>query len=183
MLFLLQEAEHAGGGGALDLPGPFRIEPGLIFWTWVIFITLFLLLRKFAWPQIVKLTEEREKTIQRQLAEAEKANQDAQAALEEHRQLLAGAKEEAQSLVNEAKVTAQKERELLLEKAKQEQREMLERAKREIKSEQDRAVQQLRREAVDLSLRAASRLIEQNLDDNANRKIVEEYLGSLGNGK
>ena len=56
---------------------------------------------------------------------------------------------------------------------------MLERAKREIAVERERAVAELRREAVDLSLAAASKLIEQRLDSDADRKIVEEYLGTL----
>ena len=45
--------------------------------------------------------------------------------------------------------------------------------------EKERAVTALRREAVDLSLAAASKLIEERLDDEANRKLVTGYLGSL----
>ena len=37
----------------------------------------------------------------------------------------------------------------------------------------------LRREAVDLSLAAASKLIQERLDDDASRKLVTNYLGSL----
>jgi F0F1-type ATP synthase membrane subunit b/b' len=40
-------------------------------------------------------------------------------------------------------------------------------------------VVELRREAVDLSLAAASRLIGERLDSNANRRLVTEYLASL----
>ena len=37
----------------------------------------------------------------------------------------------------------------------------------------------LRREAVDLSLAAASKVIEKNLDTEADRRMVQEYLASL----
>lgn len=177
-LALLQEHGPAAGEGGL--PAPFRLEPGLMVWTWAVFLTLLFLLWKYAWPSIVRLTEEREKKIAQQLAEAERANKDAQAALEEHKQMLAGAKGEAQALINEAKSVAQKEREQLLEKARQEQEQVLERARREIQAERERAIAELRREAVDLSLAAASKLIQQRLDRESDRKLVEQFIDTLG---
>lgn len=177
-LALLQEHGPAAADGGL--PAPFRVEPGLMVWTWAVFLTLLFLLWKYAWPSIVRLTEEREKKIAQQLAEAERANKDAQAALEEHRQVLAGTKAEAHELINEAKSVAQKEREQLLEKARQEQEQVLERAKREIQAERQRAVDQLRRDAVDLSLAVASKLIQERLDSKADRRLVEQFIDTLG---
>ena len=51
-----------------------------------------------------------------------------------------------------------------MEKTRQEQEELLARARREIGAERDRAIEELRREAVDLSLAAASKLIGERLD-------------------
>jgi len=160
--------------------GPFTLEPGLIVWTWVVFIALFLLLRKFAWPQIVRLTEERERTIRHQLQEAERLNAEAKAALEEHRQLVAATKEQAHQLIQEAKAVGEKEREQLLARARQEQEQLIERAKQEIEVERGRVVEAMRREAVDLSLAAAAKLIERRLEGETDRKIVEDYLSSVG---
>lgn len=174
LAFLLQE--HAEGAAP---PSPFTLNPGLIIWTWVVFGALFLALRRFVWPAIVKLAEEREKTIQRQLEEAEKMNAESRQTLEDHRRLLAGAREEAAQLVAEAKTVAEKERETMVAKARQEQEQILERAKREIEAERERALADLRQEAVDLSLAAASRLVGTTLDSAANRKLVVEYLGSI----
>ena len=173
LLALLQEAEQHGPAS------PFEPEFGLIFWTLLIFIVLFFVLKKYAWPPIVAATEERERKIARQLEEAERMNAESQAALEEHKKLLAGAKDQASALIGEAKVVAGKEREGLLAKTRQEQEQMLDRAKREIAAERDKAVDELRQAAVDLSLAAASRLIGSNLDDTANRKLVVDYLASL----
>lgn len=159
---------------------PFEVNFGMFFWTWVIFISLLLVLRKWVWPALVRMTEERERRIANQLAEAERMNAEAKAALEEHRKLLAGAKEQAQTLLADAKSVAEKERQSLLERARDEQEAMLERARREIAAERDRAVVELRREAVDLSLAAAARLLERRLDTEADRKLVNDYLASLG---
>ena len=173
LLALLQEAEQHGPSS------PFEPEFGLIFWTWLIFIALFFVLKKYAWPPIIAATEERERKIAHQLEEAERMNAESQTALEEHKKVLAGAKDQASALIGEAKVVAGKEREGLLAKTRQEQEQMLDRAKREIAAERDKAVAELRQAAVDLSLAAASRLIESNLDDAANRKLVVDYLDSL----
>ncbi len=176
-LLLLTLAEEAEGG----LGGPFALEPGLMFWTWVVFLVLLFALRKYAWPPIVRLTEERERKIAEQLGDAERLNRQAQVALEEHRQLLAGAKEEAHGLLNEAKAVAEQERQHLIAKAQEEQEQILERARREIDAERERALSELRRQAVELSLAAATKLIEQQLDREGDRKLVEEYIASLGN--
>lgn len=174
---LLALAAAEGGEGA---GGPFSLEPGLIIWTWVVFIALFLLLRRFAWPAILRSTEEREHRIRSQLEEAERLNGEAKAALEEHRRLLSGARAESHQLLQDAKSAAEKEREALLTRTREEQEQLLDRAKKEIAAERERALMDLRREAVDLSLAAASKLIGSRLDDAGDRKLVEQYLTSLG---
>lgn len=180
LLAVLQEhAAEADAHAAEGFSSPFEVNFGLFFWTWLVFISLFFLLKKFAWPPIVKLTEERETTIQKQLDDAERANAEAKEALEQHKQLMASSKEEARAMVAEAKDLAEKERERLLAKTREEQDGILERAKREIEAERERAVAILRQETVDLSLAAASKLIEARLDSAADRKIVEDYLGAL----
>jgi F-type H+-transporting ATPase subunit b len=93
--------------------------------------------------------------------------------------MLAEAKDQAHELVTQAKSIGEKEREQLLARAREEQEEILERAKREIDAERDRALADLRREAVDLSLAAAAKLIQSKLDDESDRKIVEQYLATL----
>ena len=56
---------------------------------------------------------------------------------------------------------------------------MLARARQEIESEKTRAIAELRREAVDLAIAGASRVIEKNLDQDSNRKLVESFLASV----
>lgn len=177
LLALLQEGAHGTGGQAPA--GPFSINPGLIIWTLVVFGILLVLLWRFAFPAIVKSVEERERRIQKQLEDAEKANAEAQRLLEEHRKQIAAARTEAQEILAKAKTVSQKEREVLLAKAREEYDALLVRARRDIDTEKEKAIQALRREAVELSIAAASRVIEANLDTEANRHLVTEFLESL----
>jgi F-type H+-transporting ATPase subunit b len=159
---------------------PFDINGGVIIWTVVIFLILLAALYRLGYPALLRMVEERERRIQKQLDEAEKANAEAQRLLEEHKKQIAAARTEAQDILAKAKTIAQKERETLLAKAREEYDALLSRARKDIDAEKDKAILALRREAVDLSIAAASRVIEANLDTDANRRLVAEFLETLG---
>lgn len=177
LTLLLQHGEPAAEGARRATP--FDINSGLIIWTVFIFLVLMALLWRFAYPSILKSVEERERRIQRQLDEAEKANAEAKRLLEEHKKTIAAARNEAQEILAKAKTVSQKERETLLAKAREEYDALLARARKDIDAEKDKAILALRREAVELSIAAASRVIEANLDNEANRRLVTEFLESL----
>jgi len=160
---------------------PFTINGGLMIWTLVIFGILMFILAKTAWPAILKQVEEREARIRQQLEDAAKANAEAQRLLAEYQGQLSKARAEAQDLLAQGRVAGEKLREEMVAKGRTEQEELLERARREIALERDRAVAELRREAVELSIAAASKVIERNLDTDADRKLVQDYLSSLPN--
>ena len=85
----------------------------------------------------------------------------------------------AQQLLTDARQAAERERAQLLERARREQEDLLDRARREIVAERDKALAALRREAVDLSLAAAAKLVGQRMDSETDRRLVTEYLDSV----
>jgi F-type H+-transporting ATPase subunit b len=174
-LALLASSEGAAGAPM----SPFEVNFGLFFWTWLVFGALFLLLKKYAWPAILSMTEQREETIRRHLEEAEQAHAKAQALLAEQQKLLGESRAQAQTILAEAKTASERERAVAVQKTREEQEQLLARARREIVAEGEKARQELRREAVDLSLAAASKLIGERLGADADKKIVMEYLASL----
>src|SRR5438034_11232412 len=106
ILFALQESAEGAGNPA----SPFEVNFGLFFWTLIVFGILLFLLWKFAWPEILKQTLEREAKIKGQLAEAERLNAEAKATLAESQKLQADARNQAQQLLAEAKAAVEKER-------------------------------------------------------------------------
>ena len=172
LAIILVQEEHAASG-------PLTIEFGLMFWTVVVFVLLLVVLKRTAWPALLGAVEAREKALEAMLQEAARNREESARLLAEHERLIAEARKTAQGLVAEARTVAEKERVLAMEKTRQEQEELLARALRDIAGEKDRAVEELRREAVDLSLAAASKLLNQRLDSDNDRKIVQEYLAGL----
>ena len=177
LLFLMQEAEHAAEGA---LPAPFSPTPGLFIWTMIVFAVLLFLLAKFVFPFIVKATVEREQQITTQLADAERMHLEAKGVLEEQRQMLAEARGEAQAIIAEARQAAERERQTGVEKTRAEQEELLARARREIGAEKERATAEIRREAVDIAISAAAKVIGKKLDAAEDRALVESYLAEIG---
>ena len=165
-------------GGALV-----NLQLNLMFWTLAIFLILFFILRRFAFGPITAAVEAREKALEAAI-DAAKADRDAAAKLlAEHQAQIEAARGEAQKLISDGRSVAEKMRGDLLEQTRREQQEMLERARREIDSEKDRAIAELRKEAVDLALAGASKVIEQNLESAKNRQLIESYLASISNVK
>ena len=159
---------------------------GLMFWTLLIFIILLFVLAKFAFKPLTAAVEAREKKLEEMLKAAQDDRAEASRLLEEQKRAVDTARAEAQRLVAESRTTGEKMRAEMLEQTKHQQHELLARARAEIDTERKRAVADLRREAVELALAGASKVIERNLDDQTNRKLVESFLASVpagGRGK
>jgi F-type H+-transporting ATPase subunit b len=170
---LAQEGETAAKPGLLALQG------GLMFWTLAIFVIVFIVLKVAAFGPITKAVADREQALLDAI-EAAKQDRDAAAALlEEHRKQIEAARNEAQRYIAEGRAQAEKMKAEMLEATHVQQAELLERARRDIDSEKTKAIDELRREAIDLALAGASKVIEKNLDDAQNRKLVESYLSSI----
>ncbi len=163
-----------------NLPAPFQPTIGLAIWTWLVFISLAIVLWKFVYPQILSATVAREQRIQKDLEDAERLRREAEATLGEQRELLASSRGEAQAILAEARQAAERERMLAIEHTRQEQEELLARARREIDAERGRAIAGIRREAVDLAIAAAGKVVGERMTAAEDRRLVEDYIASIG---
>ena len=166
--------------GKADLLSP---NGGLMFWTIVIFAILLVVLSRFAFKPMLSAVEARERSLQAAIDDAKRDREEAARVLADHRAQLEQARSEAQKLIADGRATAEKLRNDLLEQTKTQQQEMLDGARRAIETEKTNAIAALRREAVDLAIAGAGKVIERNLDTDANRKLVESYLSSVSLGR
>jgi len=174
--------EHATG--AEEAPrGLVDIGVNLMFYTLLIFGVVFFVLKRYAWPVLLAQVEAREKALEDAIEGAKRDREAAAALLAEHRKQLDAAKGEAQKFMSDARAASEKVRADMLEQTRREQGEMLDRARRDIEQERDKAIAQLRREAVEMAILGAGKAIEENLDSDRNRKLVESYLSSIATGK
>lgn len=170
---LAQEGHEPTGFGLMDP------RVGLMFWTLVIFFILFAILRSKVFPVILGAVEARERALTEAIEGAKRDREAAAALLAEHRAQIEGARGEAQKLIADARAAGERVRQEIVEQAQQQQADILARARAEIEAEKTRAILELRREAVDLAIAGASKVVERNLDDQTNRKLVEGFLASV----
>ena len=171
----------AGTALASEGGGQSLIEPqiGTMFWTTITFLLLVVLLGRFAWKPLLGALEAREKSISGTLEQARKDRESAEALLAEHRQLLEQARRERAEAVVAGQRDAEKLKADILEQARRERDQVLAQTQTQIQSEMRQARGDLKAAAVDLAIAAAERLLSKNLDDAAQRRLVEEYVSDL----
>jgi F-type H+-transporting ATPase subunit b len=156
--------------------GILSINPGLVFWTIVSFLLLLLLLGKMAWGPIVSALDRREKAIRDAVEAADQARSDAERIIAENKTLLTTAAEDASATREKAVRDAEARANAVFQEAQAKADAQIERARREIALEEERAVAAIRKQAVDLSIEAASRLLKRSVDTDDNRRLVEQFL-------
>ena len=99
--------------------------------------------------------------------------------LAEQQKQLAETRADVQKVMADGRAAAESMRSEMLEKVKAEGADMLDRTRREMQAEKEKAVAELRREAVDLAISGASKVIGRNLDSATDRSLVESFLAGL----
>jgi F-type H+-transporting ATPase subunit b len=167
-----QEAEQAQ-------PSLFSLNLGVSAWTVIIFLVLLAVLAKFAFPVILGYANAREQRIQEILDAAARDRAEAEGMLAEQRRELIEGRQQAQQILAEARQAAERVRVELLDRARTEQEELLERARQEIEYERERAADMLRREAVEMALAAAGKLVGERVGSEEDRQLVRDFLGRI----
>jgi F-type H+-transporting ATPase subunit b len=147
----------------------------LVFYLALFALVLFLLSR-FAFKPVLGAIEDR----QRKIDESLDAAQTAAGSVEENRrkaeESLREASAQAQEILSRANKAAAEVREQATADAKAQADAIVEKARAEIERERSAAVAELRAQVVDLALLAAGKVIEANLDDERNRRLVQETI-------
>ena len=170
---VLLAAAEAGGGGMLS------VDRTLFWATLVAFAVFAWILAKFAWGPLLKIVDEREKTIRDQVDSAEKAAADAKATLAQHQELLRGAGRERDEILARATKDSEALRAELQVKARADAEQIVARAREQMLREKDQAIAELRAQVADIAVEAASRIVKSSLSDKAQRKLVDDYIKEL----
>ena len=162
-------------GGAL-----FQIN---LFWVIVSalnFILFFILVWTFAFKPVSKMLADRKDRIEQGLKDAEQARQDRESAESERVATLTDARREANDILVRAQKVAQETRDADIAATRTELERLRERAAAEIEAEKQRAIGELRGEVADLALAAASRVVGESMNDERQRRLVQEFLATAG---
>ena len=152
----------------------------LIFWTSIIFIVFFILLRKFAWKPILGAVKGREDSINEALSSAETARREMQNLTAENERILQEARLERDSLLKEAREMRNKMIADSKADAQAEGARMIEQTKTAILTEKNAAMAELKSQVSSLSLSIAEKVLKDELSNKeAQTKLIENMLGDV----
>jgi len=155
---------------------PFEYAGGASFWTLVCFLLALPLMWKFVFGPITKALEERDMKVEDAIKAAEMARQEALAQTQATKVELEQARAEARQMVHEATARAEHQAAEALAQAKAEADRQIRKAGQEIEAQKQKALLEIRAEVVGMAISSASRILEHEVDAEANRRLVSEFL-------
>lgn len=145
-------------------------------WPIINIILLFILLKIFLFKPLRKMMDERTASIQNDIDSAEKAKLESQELAEANRETLAQARKEAQDIIAQAKQEAASVKSELLKSSQEEAKQLIDSANKNIAVERQKALQEAQSQIADLAIAAASKIVGENLGDENNRRLVDNFL-------
>ena len=157
-------------------------DPGLYIWTIVTFLVLVALLAKFAWRPLLAALEERQAGIRAALDEAQKARVEVERVRADSERLLNEARVEGGQILARTRDDAARLRDELKQQAQADAARVIANAERQIQLDTNRALEQIRREAIDLSVTIASKLLQRNVSKEDNARLIEDTVKQIDAG-
>ncbi|MDZ4756329.1 MAG: F0F1 ATP synthase subunit B [Phycisphaerae bacterium] len=170
---LLAAADEHGGGSPVDF------NPLAFITTIVVFLLVVAILATVVWPKITKALDARERKILGEIEAAERSRAEAEAAKASFERELASARDEAGRLVAQAKGDAQRVADDLRARSEVELTDRMHKATAEIDSAKRAAINEIHSRAADLATAIASKILQRQVNEADQQRLVDESLGEL----
>jgi F-type H+-transporting ATPase subunit b len=149
---------------------------GLLIWTLLAFLIVFFILKKYAWPAIIKGLKQREQGIADSLATAEKVRAEMAQLKNENEELLAKAREERGQLLKEARETKERIINESKEQAKVEANKIIAEAQAAINTQKMAAITDVKNQIGKLVLEVSEKILKRELE---NKEAQEAHIKGL----
>ena len=149
-------------------------------WTMLNLVILYLVLKKLLFKPVMKIMEDRETSVRNQIDDARRMQNEAKADKAKYHEQLQNAQKDGELIIKDARLKAQEESEELLKKTKREADNLIKEARQEIEQERLQMLKEVRKQVVELAILAASKIMEINLNNETNKKVVQNFLDKEG---
>ena len=154
-------------------------DPGLFMWTIVTFLIVLAILKWKAWGPLMDALDAREKQIEESLFKAEKVTAEAEQQAEKNEEILNAARKEAQNIVAKARDAGDQLKQKLESDGKDQHNSMLKKAKDQIENEKKKALNEIKNTVVEIAIKASEKVIKRNLNNEDNKKMIEQTVNEL----
>jgi F-type H+-transporting ATPase subunit b len=171
--------EAAHSGGKHEEPGLFSFDPVVLVSQFINFFVLLFLLRRFFFGPIGEIIEARRCKVAGELEQAARRRAEAEALAQEYQAKLASFEQTCYQLRQAAIIEGQKARDAIIAEAQARAAALEEQARREIALERERTWAGIKEKMVDLTMRAAEKVIEASLDDKLHHDLIRRTIDQL----
>lgn len=152
------------------------LDLGLLVSQLVNFALIVGLLYLLLYKPILSRLDERASRIRKGLEDAEQAEQVRTEAQRHYQEEIEHARREAREIVEQATRAAEQQRQEILARAREEAHALVLRAQQQAQREIQEGQIALRQEVVNLSIAAAGRLLQREIDDEQHHALVQEFI-------
>jgi len=153
---------------------------GLIIWTFLAFVIVYLILKRFAWPAIVGGLKKREQSIADSLATAERVREEMAQMKSENEELLAQAREERAKLLKEARETKDKIINEAKEQAKAEASKIISESQAAINVQKMAALTDVKNQVGKMVIEISEKILRKELEaKEAQEKYIKELVNEV----
>ena len=169
----------AAPGGEAQLGSVLAVSDKMVGLTWLAFLLACFALYKLAWKPICQAQDRREDKIRQSLKEAADIQSQAAMDREAQKMIMAEATKEAAAIVERARTAAEATAKAVEANSRAEAENLIRDAQAEIVRAKEKAVAELRREASDLALEVAGRVLGKKLDAATDRELTDRLIREI----
>jgi F-type H+-transporting ATPase subunit b len=159
--------------------GQFGIN-GQIFVSQLInFLIVLVILWRFVYRPIVKMLDERSEKIEKSIKQADEIEKRVSEIEKEKSNIITQAQRQAQEIIEKAHIQGQSRQDEIITAAKREVERIIEKGKIQLSDEKTVMMRELRKDIIDISVKAATRILQDQVDETKSKSLAEETVRKL----
>ena len=151
----------------------------LMFWSVISFVLLLFLLKKYAFPPILEMLEERQKKIEGDIKDAEGLRAEAEKLKQEFNAQLKTAHDKANTIVQLANEEARKIQDKTLNETQAKVRQMQKEAEHEIQTTRNKLLAEIRDYVSALTITSTEKILKRAMAEEDKKRLVDESIDEV----
>lgn len=143
-------------------------------------LILFFVLKKVLFKPVMNYMDKRKNEVADSLKTSENAKNEALELKQQYEEQMKTARADGQKIIDDMTARANKIYSDTVAKAEEESRQILAHAQEDAQREHEKVLKDSKAEISGLAIAAASKVIDANLDNESNRKLVDKFLDETG---
>lgn len=141
---------------------------------------LYFILKKFLFKPVNKVLTDRENEVSDTIIRTKENEEKSKSLLFENEEIVRKSKENGKAIIEDYKIKAENISSGIVSEAHNEANIIIERAKKEAEREKNKAKDEIKTQIVDLAVLMSSRALEESINEEQQKKLINEFISKVG---